>query len=124
METTPEFNIALQNWLDAVKTQILDKQVNADWQKNHGVGDYYTLTTEDGQKFIRIVSVSPGSRSAWAFVAMADGETKGLGKWKQGDIFKPASWKIPARHARGNIFDTSNGATCNITQWTGPNYLR
>ena len=26
-----------------------------------------------------------------------------------GDIYKPASWKAPAKHARGNIFSHRNG---------------
>ena len=26
-----------------------------------------------------------------------------------GDVLKAASWKAPAKHARGNIFDDSNG---------------
>lgn len=26
-----------------------------------------------------------------------------------GDVLKPASWKTPAKHARGNIFDAQNG---------------
>ena len=28
-----------------------------------------------------------------------------------GEIFKPASWKAPAKHARGNIFDEDHGAS-------------
>ncbi len=26
-----------------------------------------------------------------------------------GDVLKPATWKAPAKHARGNIFDNQNG---------------
>ena len=28
---------------------------------------------------------------------------------KNGDVLKSASWKAPAKHARGNIFDNFNG---------------
>jgi hypothetical protein len=31
--------------------------------------------------------------------------TKQLGVIKAGDIHKPASYKIPAKHARGNIYN-------------------
>ena len=36
----------------------------------------------------------------------------------KGDLLKPASWKSPAKHSRGNIFDGSD-------KWNfyGPNYL-
>jgi len=36
--------------------------------------------------------------SAWAFVDTMTG-----------DVLKPASWKAPAKHARGNLFDTNKG---------------
>lgn len=41
---------------------------------------------------------------------------------KNGDVLKAASWSAPAKHARGNIFDTKNGLS-----WMGeygPAYLR
>jgi hypothetical protein len=39
-----------------------------------------------------------------------------------GDVLLPASFKAPAKHARGNIFDPSNGLA--HMSWTGPSYLR
>lgn len=42
--------------------------------------------------------------SIYAFIALQDYETKTLGAMKTGDIHKPASTKIPAKHARGNVF--------------------
>lgn len=41
---------------------------------------------------------------------------------KNGDVLKPASWKSPAKHARGNIYDSSNGLAL-MTAY-GPPYLR
>ena len=39
-----------------------------------------------------------------------------------GDVLKPATYKAPAKHARGNIFDVDNGLrTCNHF---GPGYLK
>lgn len=40
----------------------------------------------------------------YGFVALADFENKQLGQVKTGDIHKAASWKIPAKHARGSVF--------------------
>lgn len=43
--------------------------------------------------------------SVYAFIVLQDGQTKTLGTLKAGDIHKPASFKAPAKHARGNVFD-------------------
>jgi hypothetical protein len=122
MEET--FKISLDNWLKAVDNEVLFPQSNKVWIEKYG-HPYVTLEQEDGLKFVRIVSKNTGpGRSAWAFVAKDDGFNKQLGAWKKGDIFKPTSYKVAARHVRGNIFDISNGPTCNIKRWTGPEYLR
>ena len=72
------------------------------------------LSLVAGRKFVKVVN----DNSVWGFIAKVDGEFKGLPMIK-GDVFKAASWKAPAKHARGSIFsdDTSWFA------WTGPNYL-
>lgn len=41
---------------------------------------------------------------------------------ESGNVLKPASWKSPAKHARGNIFDASNGLKHMGPH--GPAYLR
>jgi hypothetical protein len=46
-----------------------------------------------------------GQQSTYAFCAREDFESKTLGKVRAGDILKPASYKAPAKHARGNLFD-------------------
>lgn len=66
----------------------------------------------DGKTYIKIVSrntfegvVNESSGSAWGFIAKDDGNNKGMGSWKRGDLFKSASWTIPAKHARGNVIE-------------------
>lgn len=39
-----------------------------------------------------------------------------------GDILKPATYKAPAKHPRGNLFDDHNGLK--YVNHYGPNYLR
>lgn len=73
--------------------------------------NYPTLCRIDGKRYIKIVHIVEGSRSAWAFI---DKET--------GDVLKPASWRAPAKHARGNIFDEWNGMR--FMTVFGPAYLR
>jgi len=75
--------------------------------KEHGT-DHFAV--EFGGKFARVIAVNAwGQRSAYAFVAMEDGANKQLGSWSQGDVFKPAGWKGPAKHARGNVLSHLGG---------------
>lgn len=83
--------------------------------------DYYTASNysfpapdyvlDYGDKWCRIwrrdqADTTAGRNgSAYAFIALCDFENKQLGKVKQGDIHKPASWKAPAKHARGSVFN-------------------
>lgn len=73
-------------------------------------------------KWVRVVTLDvphegePRVSSVYAFIVLQDGQTKTLGALKAGDIHKPASFKAPAKHARGNVFQedfrkalTSNG---------------
>lgn len=48
---------------------------------------------------------------------MVEGDLKGS-PIKKGDLLKPASWKSPAKHSRGNIFEGTD-------KWSyhGPTYL-
>jgi len=80
-------------------------------------------------KFARVLSVErdpvTGAKQReqiHSFIALCDNETKGLGKVLKGDVMKPATWKAPARHARGNIYDDYNGLE-NACSY-GPGYLR
>jgi hypothetical protein len=76
------------------------------------VTDYHTsnypklpvpvLNISQGKRYFRIMRKDypddKYSGSAWAFIDSTNG-----------DILKPASWKRPAKHARGNIFDENEG---------------
>lgn len=62
-----------------------------------------------------------GVGSAYAFIRLTDGFNKTMGAVAVGGIYKPASYKKPAKHARGSVFspDFDNCAG----PW-GINYLR
>jgi hypothetical protein len=118
-----EFDNAANAWLQAVQTTVMDTQVNKD--RHPDLPAYVLKLSPKGQNYIRVVMENgPGHRSSWAFVATKDGKTAAMGQFKKGDIFKSGGWSAPAKHARGNIFDLSNGPTCNVKAWTGPEYLR
>lgn len=89
------------------------------------------VEVEHSPKFTRVYAVEvPKSGSAsirqnhrriFAFVATTDSNSVALGKVKRGDVMKPATYKAPARHARGNIYDAFNGIS-RLTAY-GPAYL-
>ena len=70
-------------------------------------GERFGIEFDEGSKYIKIVSVSWGSRSVHSFIEK-----------KTGDIWRAASWKAPARNfARGNVFAPTT--YINRTTWTG-----
>ena len=71
------------------------------------------LVMEVGNKFLRLWDGS----SCWGFISRVDGDLKGS-PIKKGDLLKPASWKAPAKHSRGNIID----GTARYSVY-GPEYL-
>jgi hypothetical protein len=62
------------------------------------------------------------NRGVFCFIVRQDGVTKGLGQVLAGDVMKPASYKTPAKHSRGNIFSEDNGME--FVGAYGPAYLR
>ena len=47
--------------------------------------------------------------SIFAFIVRGDFYTRTLGVLKEGDILRPATYKAPAKHARGNVFSEQGG---------------
>ena len=72
------------------------------------------LQVDVGRKFIRLWK----GTSCWGFISRVDDTLKGA-PIKKGDLLKPASWKAPAKHARGNIIDGT-------AKWGvyGPEYIQ
>jgi hypothetical protein len=98
MHTQQEFDDALKVWLEGAQA-ISDRNMER-FPHALEVSGYPKLETQAGKKYIRVVR----DHSAHAFIEIATG-----------DVLKPDGWKRPAKHARGNIFDESNGL-----QWMGP----
>ena len=96
--------IKLNEWLKSCHDLIVDK-----YKDDLSNLDIPRLDVKKGSKFYKIIQVD-NQRRVWAFVNI---ETL--------DIFKPATWAAPAKHARGNINDKSKGLG-NLT-YLGPDYL-
>jgi hypothetical protein len=86
---------------------LVQERSNAHFDK-----DFPSLTKEKfvcdrGSKFLAIDHyMCNGQRSVYCFIAACDSESKTLGKVKKGDILKAATYKAPARHVRGTIYNT------------------
>lgn len=72
-----------------------------------------------GQRYVRIIEATvhtgqtePAHRRVHAFIDLTNG-----------DVLKAASWKAPAKHARGNVLRQDNG-TGALTARGGVHYLR
>ena len=88
-------NPIVATFIDEVNTKRLAYYTNADMVKQ-----YQPLVVEIGNKYIRLWM----GTSCWGFISRVDGDLKGS-PIKKGDLLKAATWKAPAKHARGNIID-------------------
>lgn len=102
-----EFNEALKVYIEGQQAIINDY-----WKRSGFTFDVPPMVQSmDGKRYVRIIRVDSSSRSAMAFIDKTNG-----------DVLKSASWKAPAKHARGNILDEYNGLK--TTSERGPAYLR
>ena len=102
-----------------IKTQI-ESWITEEAQTT--INTYYTehltsltpheLTVSYGRKYAKIML----GTSVWAFIALSNDPSKNL---IVGDLLKPANWRAPAKHSRGNILDASAVYTS-----YGPAYLK
>ena len=92
----PDFNKELIVYVEGVQEVV-----------NKYYAQHYTnlvpclIQVEGGRKYVKISSTNDGgagSKSVHSFI-----------NTENGDVLKPASWKTPAKHARGNIFSPKNG---------------
>lgn len=102
---------AFGNALSAYAKFLVDDHT-ARWVAMGGRPDFWKnwgIEFERGPKYIRVMTVSHGNRSAHSFIVREDDD-----KFKQGDILLAKSWKGPARNkARGNIMTAEyRGVTC------------
>jgi hypothetical protein len=101
-------NPIVKAFIDKVNAERKERYKDMNWM--NGKTD---LVVEIGNKFIRLWDGS----SCWGFISRVDGDLKGA-PIKKGDLLKPATWKAPAKHSRGNIID----GTARYTEY-GPAYL-
>jgi hypothetical protein len=96
-----DIDIAINSFVN--KCRVL---VRADGRDKLG----YDLEIGGGRKYTKIIMNTGNQRMVWAFINRTNG-----------DVFKPANWKAPAKHPRGNLYDEEDGMK--FIQWTGPMYM-
>lgn len=106
-----DFDQAVQEWLVGAQKIINDHF--AKHYPNYPL-PIPVLALEEGRRYIRVVRKDrPEDKTGSAHVFIDK---------TNGDILKPDTWRKPAKHARGNLFDEKKGLG-----WMGPNgpaYLR
>jgi hypothetical protein len=85
--------------------------INKHYATNFSILTPPTLLVSIGKRFVKIIAKEQNSSRVYAFLDSTNG-----------DILKPASWKAPAKHARGNVFDADFGLS--RTTAYGPEYLK
>jgi len=95
-------------WLTRAQEKVKESYKTFAEGTDGDISKFPHLTVKFGKKYAKIIS---DEASAWAFIDL-----------RNGDVLKPASWKAPAKHARGNIYDINGGV--GRLGWTGPHYLR
>lgn len=121
---TPEqFETALASWL--IGCQEIINKFWKDSNYTHSLPP--VLKIVNGKRYAivrrhdwRNEEISPDG-SAFAFIDKTGGDINGV-LHRRGDVLKAASYRAPAIHARGNIFDDKNGLAW--MRWTGPETLR
>lgn len=90
------------DWNDKVDNFVKSCQgiINDYFQKNFSNLIPDVLSIEPGNRYIKIVRKSDHveGRSVYCFIDKSNG-----------DVLKAATWKAPAKHSRGNLYDDKNG---------------
>lgn len=74
--------------------------------------NYYQFIAENGRKYTKIISVGRNGMTGRSVHAFVD---------KAGNVYKPASWKAPAKHIRFNLRDLD---TVDVDPYGSYLYLR
>lgn len=104
-----DFNEKLESFIEGCQ-----KLINENYSINFKNLTHPVLKLDGGKKYLRISLFRPDGTPDGGVYCFID--------TTNGDVLKPASYKAPAKHARGNIFDNWNGLK-HMGPY-GPAYLR
>jgi len=107
---TPEIKSAIESYFDKCK-KLVESHYNV---PENCSANHRSLTLSFGKRYARLDRVRLSDNrpeSVYAFVDTTNG-----------DVLKPASYKAPAKHARGNVLDEAGGMK--YVGAYGPAYLK
>jgi hypothetical protein len=73
------------------------EMINAHYAQNFPILTPSKLTVNEGRKYWKVVSTSDGGSGQTVVYAFVDKNN--------GEVYKPATWRAPAKHSRGNVSD-------------------
>ena len=91
-------------------TLMLCDALELDFKTHHPESDPYKFYIEEGRKYHKVImETNGGSRSVHAFVDK-----------KTGEVYKPASFKAPAKIVRYNLLEIASREECfSRADWAG-----
>ena len=90
-------------------SELLCEALLTDFKRQHNRGIEYKFYIESGRKYHKLIMDCGNQKSVHAFVDK-----------KTGDVYKPASWKAPAKHVRFNLLDGISREKClERADWAG-----
>ena len=90
---------------------VVQTEINKEYAKKYSMLTPPTVRIDEGSKNFKVVLIG-SQTSVHCFVSKTDGK-----------IYKAATWKAPAKHARGSIFDANFGWGTAVNVYGGT-YLR
>ncbi len=113
IERANEFELMLNSWLKGAQDII-----NTHWIDSKSNYPAPVLELQFGSRYIKVIRKDINRETN---LPNAGGSVHAFIDKNNGDILLPASYKMPAKKSRGNIFDDRNGLA--KMSWTGPAYL-
>jgi len=108
--------------------QACQRIIDADWTRSKMThSPPPVIKFRIGKRFVIVTrhnwenGILQESGSAHAFIDITGGKIGGK-THLPGDVLMPATWRAPAKHARGNLFDVEGGTGCMGPY--GPAYLK
>ena len=103
------------NSLEVIEQRIQDliDALDNNYRKQHGgINKHCTFQIQRGKRYYKLIQayIPPSTgRSVHAFIDC-----------KTGEVYKPASWKTPAKHVRYNLLHDESYKTCiKKADWAG-----
>ncbi len=114
MPSPNEICVQIEGRIKELTDEMVRKYYKEIPERKDMTPDYLKFEVVKGVKYYKIILCTPGtpsqySRSVHAFVHR-----------QTGSVYKPASWRAPAKHVRYNLLDEASFQAClQACEWAG-----